>query len=422
MTDVTVVKAPETRRLVPPTPRVALVLVGAAVVGIALYLGREALTPFIVGVLLIYILDPAVSFVSRLRIRHWTIPRSLAVLIVYIATFFIIVEALALLLGPLVSQLLGYVRDVPRLLEALDRLLTEIGSYYAALDLPEPVRGFIDDAIAGIGRGAGSFDFGTLFPIATSVAGAAASLFGYLIIPIWAFYLLRDRLRLTEQFNAALPPAWRRDTWAVLGIIEHVFGNWIRAQIILGLIVGAATYSGLLLLGWFVDERFLQFAVLLAVVAGILELLPIIGPILSMIPTLLIAVTTSEPAVSALAVVALYLVIQQFEGAVLVPKIQGDALELHPSVVIFVLIIGGAIAGIIGAILSIPITAAARGVYRYLFNRVNDEEIEAGPESAAGHDQQAEVAPDASGSAPDNPADVDPIDAPESDSSANAGA
>ena len=111
---------------------------------------------------------------------------------------------------------------------------------------------------------------------------------------------------------------------------------------------------------------------LLAVIAGILELLPIIGPIISMIPTLLVALTTSRPGPRRDRGVVLYLVVQQVEGAVLVPKIQGSAVELHPSLVIFVLIVGGAIAGLLGAILAIPITAAGRDVYRYLFRRLSD--------------------------------------------------
>lgn len=370
------------RRLSPPTPRVALVLAATLLVAAVLYLGREALTPFIVGALLIFILDPAVSFVSRLRIGRWQMPRGLAVLIVYIAAFFIVVEALALLLGPLVRQLLDYVRDLPRLLESFNSLVEQIGAMYRSLELPPQVRDFVDQAIAGLAGGAGQLDFGSLLPIARSLAGAVAAIFGYLIIPIWAFYLLRDRVRLTEQFGAALPAAWRKDVWAVLNIIQNVFGRWIRAQLVLGLIVAAATYVGLLSFGWFIDERFLQFAVLLAVIAGVLELLPIIGPIISMIPTLLLALTTGDPFVSVIAVVLLYLAIQQIEGAVLVPKIQGDALELHPSVVIFVLIVGGAIAGIPGAILSIPVTAAAKSVYKYLFRRINDEEVAAGSVTA----------------------------------------
>ena len=140
-----------------------------------------------------------------------------------------------------------------------------------------------------------------------------------------------------------------------------------------------ATFGGLLLLGWLVDPRFIQFAVLLAVIAGILELLPIIGPIISAIPTLLVALTTRDPGLAAIGVVVLYTAVQQLENNVLVPKIQGDAVDLHPTVVIFVLILGGAIAGLVGAILAIPITAAARDVYRYLFNKLSDEPLQPEP-------------------------------------------
>jgi len=96
-----------------------------------------------------------------------------------------------------------------------------------------------------------------------------------------------------------------------------------------------------------------------------------------MIPTLLVALTTSNPVLGIVAVVILYLAVQQLENAVLVPKIQGDAVQLHPSLVIFALIVGGSIAGLLGAILAIPITAAARDVYRYLFHRLSDDEVDA---------------------------------------------
>lgn len=365
------------RRLTAPTPRVALVISAVVVIGVVLYLGRHALTPFIIGALLVYLLDPAVGFISRIRIGSQTIPRGLAVLIVYLVVVVIVVQGLRLLLGPLVSQLIDYVRDLPALIATLQSTLDSLAATYRDLDFPESVRAFIDGALADLGKGAGGIDFGSLLPIARTIAGTAASFFGFLIIPIWAFYILRDRVRLTDQLAASLPPAWRDEVWGVLSIIERVFGRWIRAQLLLGLIVGAATYGGLLLLGWFVDPRFLQFAVFLAVIAGILELLPIIGPIISMFPTLLVALTTSDPVLGVISVLILYLAVQQLENAVLVPKIQGDAVQLHPSIVIFALIVGGSIAGLLGAILAIPITAAARDVYRYLFRRLSDDEVDA---------------------------------------------
>jgi predicted PurR-regulated permease PerM len=365
----------EPRRLTMPTPRVALVIGAVIVIGVLLYLGRHALTPFIVGALLVYLLDPAVSWLSRFKIGRRSIPRGLAVLIVYVVGLFLIIEGLALLLGPLISQLIEYIRDFPRLLATLDSTLAQLTAAYRALDLPEPVRDFIDDALNDMASGAGGVDFSALLPIARTIAGTAAGFFGFLIIPIWAFYILRDRVRLQEQFLGSLPVTWRDEVWTVLTTVERVFGRWIRGQLLLGLTVGAATFAGLLLLGWFVDPRFIQFAVFLAVIAGVLELLPIIGPIISAIPTLLVALTASDPVLAVVAVIILYTAVQQLENAILVPKIQGDAVQLHPSVVIFVLILGGAIGGLLGAILAIPITAAARDVYRYLFNRLSDDEV-----------------------------------------------
>ncbi len=362
------------RQLGMPSPRVALVIAAAIVIGVVLYLGRHALTPFIVGALIVYLLDPAVGWLSRLQFGRRRMPRGLAVLIVYLVALFVIIEVLALLVGPLVSQLLDYVRDLPSLLASLETMLAQIGDVYRSLDLPESVRQFIDEAIAGALEGGAGVDFGSLLPVARTVLSTAAGFFGFLIIPIWAFYILRDRVRLTDQLQSSLPASWRDEVWSVLSIIERVFGRWIRAQLLLGVIVGLMTYAGLVALGLVIDERFLQFAILLAVIAGVLELLPIIGPIISMIPTLLIALITDDPVVAAVAVVVLYLIVQQLENNVLVPIIQGDAVELHPSLIIFALIIGGSIAGLLGAILAIPITAAAMQVYRYLFNRLGEEE------------------------------------------------
>lgn len=382
MTSATVpAEAGQPRRIQAPTPRVTLLLFAVIVLGVVLYLGRSALTPFILGALLIYILDPAVGFLSRRHFGRIALPRWLAVLIVYAITFFVVFEALVLLLVPLITQLGQFAGDLPRIFAALEAAFARLSEFYQTLDLPPALREYIDGLLADLAEGA-TIDLGALLPLAQTLLGTVAGFFGFLIIPIWAFYILRDRVKLTAAFGGALPPAWREDTWAVLKIIDRVVGRWIRAQILLGVIIGAATYLGLLLLGNLIDPRFIQFAVLLAVIAGVLELLPIIGPILAMIPTLLIALTTAEPVVALLAVVVLYTTIQQVENAVLVPKIQGEAVELHPSLIIFALIIGGSIAGLVGAILSIPITAAALSVYRYLFRRLSADDPAVPPADA----------------------------------------
>ena len=179
-----------------------------------------------------------------------------------------------------------------------------------------------------------------------------------------------------------MPAAWRFDTWAVLRIVRRLFGQWVRAQLVLGVTVGLFTFIGLLLLSRIVDPVFGRYAVLLSVTAGILELLPIIGPIISAVPAVLLAATVGLEAV--IAALVLYTFVQQVENNVLVPKIQGDAIELHPALVMFAIVIGGSLGGLLGAILALPVAAAMRDVTRYLFRRLSPDAPEALAASIAG--------------------------------------
>ncbi len=139
--------------------------------------------------------------------------------------------------------------------------------------------------------------------------------------------------------------------------------------------VGVFTFIGLTLVNQLVDPIFGRYAVLLSIIAGVLELVPIIGPIISAIPAVLLAATAGIGAV--IAALVLYTLVQQIENSFLLPKIQGDAVQLYPSVVVFAIIIGGALAGLLGAILALPVTAAFRDVVRYLFRRLSSDEPEA---------------------------------------------
>jgi predicted PurR-regulated permease PerM len=366
-----------TRALGSPSPR-AVVAIGAALLLLAvLYLGRGALGPFIIGALLVYVLDPAVGWLTRRRTPRW-----LAILIVYAVAILVLVEGLSLLFGPLVRQVVEFVDDLPRILQQVQSRLNALAAVYDQLQLPRVLRDVVDDTIAALASaGPGSaIDPGAILPIAKGIVAFLGSLLGLAIVPVWAFYLLKDRDRLLVGLGAGIPAEWRADAWALLAIVERVFRRWLRGQLLLCLAVGLATFAGLLLLSAFVDPLFGRFAVLLAVIAGVLELLPIIGPIISMVPTVLLAATTGRLELI-VAVVLLYLVVQQLENNLLVPKIQGDAIEMHPAVVILALTVGAAIAGFLGAIFALPIAAAARDVYRYVFQRASG----AAPSEARGY-------------------------------------
>ena len=182
----------------------------------------------------------------------------------------------------------------------------------------------------------------------------------------------RTRRRSSPHSTQSLPESWRFDTWAVIKTVERDFGQWVRGQLILGFVVGFLTFVGLIVLSRTVDPIFGRYAVLLSVLAGLLELVPIIGPIISAVPAVLLAATAGLGPV--IWVLVLYFAVQQTENNLLVPKIQGDAVQLHPAAVVFAIIVGGSLAGLLGAILALPVTAAFRDVVRYLFRRLSPDE------------------------------------------------
>lgn len=347
--------------------RVLVLLAGAAVLGALFWLGRDVLAPFIVGILIVYLLDPVVERLARIQVAGRRAPRALVILLVYVAASLVLVELILLLVGPLVDQVRAFVKDAPGYVDDLNTRLTELLGWWNRLDLPADVKDAIDKSAADLLANLGSLVPAIVRPVFSSVLGFAGSVFGYLIIPVWTFWILKDRPAIVRGFDRAVPAAWRDDTWATLGIVRRVFGSWIRGQLILGLVVGAATFIGLIALGTLVDPVFSRYAVLLAVIAGVLELLPVIGPIIAAVPAVLLGATAGVPGI--VAALLLYLVVQQVENNILVPKIQGDATNLHPAVVIFSLILGGAVAGLLGAILALPIAATLRDLYVYAFRR-----------------------------------------------------
>ncbi len=358
----------------PLSPRV-VVLIGAAIVlGLLLWMARDAVRPFIIGLLFVYLLDPLVKRLAARGIR-----RSLAILIVYAGAITAFIAFLWVTVGPLIDELVRFIADFPALAEQLSAQLQKLYDLYSHLELPAALREWIDQIIAGIGSGGGGggagLDLSFLLPLVSGAGSLIGAVFAYLILPVFVFYLLKDRVALTASFDRSLPSAWRFDVWALIRSVERVFGQWVRGQIILGFAVGIFTFIGLMILSRTVDPVFGRYAVLLSIIAGVLELVPIIGPIISAVPAVLLAATAGPVPVAA--ALGLYLLVQQVENNLLVPKIQGDAVELHPAIVMAAIIIGGSLAGLLGAILALPVTAAGRDVVRYLFRRMSPEDPEA---------------------------------------------
>ena len=332
------------------------------VVVVLLWAARGALPAFFIGLALAFILDPAVTYLARRGVPRWA-----GVIVMYVALVAVIWALVAYALPPISRQTREFIEHLPELGAALGDLERGLLDWYAGLPLPAEVRTTIDAQIAAGGRTIGDLFRGLLAPTLNAVVRAATFIIGLIVVPVWLFFVLKDRDRFSRSVAGALPPGWRADAENVLALLGRVGGRWVRGQLLLGLSVFIATVIGLTLLTLLGFAEFGQFTLVLALIAGVLEWLPIIGPIVAAVPAILIGLSIGFPA--AIAAAILYTAIQQLENHILVPKVMGDAIELHPAVMILALVVGGSLFGIGGAILAAPAVAAGRDLYRYGFHR-----------------------------------------------------
>lgn len=331
----------------------------------ALWSARGALPAFVIGLALAFALDPIVSFLERRGLPRWA-----GVLVSYAAVIGVVWAFIAFAVPPIAAQTREFIENLPRYASIVTDAQHELLRWYQSLPLPPELRQMLDDSIASA---EGAFIDALrqiLGPAVSTVLRTAGFILGLIVIPVWLFYVLKDRDRFPRAVAGALPEAWRSDAAHVLGLMARVGGRWIRGQLLLGFAIFLASVVGLTILTFVGFSEFGQFTLVLAVIAGVLEWFPIIGPIIAAIPAILIGLTISPAA--AIAAAVLYTAIQQLENNLLVPKVMGDAVELHPAVMILALVAGGALFGLPGAILAAPVVAIGRDLYRYAFQRLHD--------------------------------------------------
>ena len=334
-----------------------------AIVAALLWNARGALPAFFIGLALAFVLDPAVTFLARRGMPRWA-----GVIVMYVALVAVIWGLIAYALPPISRQGRELIEQLPELGAALADVERGLAEWYEGLPLPGELRAMVDQQLAASGQAIADLLRGLLAPTLNAVLRAATFILGLIVIPVWLFFVLKDREGFSRSVAGAMPPAWRADVENVLALLGRVGGRWVRGQLLLGLSIFLATVIGLTLLTVVGFAEFGQFTLILALIAGVLEWLPILGPIIAAVPAILIGLSIGLPA--AIAAAVLYTVIQQLENQILVPKVMGDAIELHPAVMILALVVGGGLFGIGGAILAAPTVAAGRDLYRYGFHRL----------------------------------------------------
>ncbi|MCX6725899.1 MAG: AI-2E family transporter [Candidatus Shapirobacteria bacterium] len=288
-----------------------------------LYYLRSVLVTLFLAVILMSALDPLVEDLAK-----WRFPRALSIVLIYILIFAAIGFTIAGIIPPLVEQIQNLVANFPSYLESLRWLGVDQNMVYTQANQLTEKLGIIS---GGLIKTAASF-----FQNIVSIV----------VLMVISFYLVLERKNLNKYLLRFFGENAANNGVRIVDKIEKRLGGWVRAELLLMLIIGVLSYIGLSLLG-------IDYALPLAILAGFLEIIPSIGPFISAIPAILVALLVSP--LMALAVAALYILVQQLENNLIVPQVMAKECGLKPLVTIIALIIGFKMGGIAGAILAVPI-------------------------------------------------------------------
>lgn len=321
-----------------------------------LYLISDILILFFVFLVFSSALDPWVD-----KLKKKKIPRSASVLMLYFLFFAVLGASLYLIIPPIISEINGMANNFPSYFESISSKFSLLKDYSLKYGLLDSTKSSFD-LITGYLQNTASGVFFTLFNI-------FGGIFSFVLILVLTFYMVVEESAIKKLVWSLAPEKHQTYVMHLINRIQLKMGYWLRGQLILALSLAVMSYIGLEILG-------INYALVLALLVGLFSFIPYMGAILGSLPAVLIAFTQS-PLLAALAITLFY-IIHLIEGNYLQPKIMQKAVGLNPIISILAILAGFKLAGLIGAILSIPVTTALSVFIKDVFdsNREKREAIE----------------------------------------------
>lgn len=313
------------------------------------------LLTFLAAGVLAYALNPVVR-----RLERWRVPRALAVVAVILVLVFVVVAGLLVVIVPAVGQVQSLIQDPQAIARQANSLVEQaqrlpyVGEYVVELD---------QDRILELLR-SNAPSAGQVVNVATGVLGGVFGVFGtllnLLLMVLVSVYLLLDRERISRGVHNAIPEMVHDQVFELFSAVEQALIKYLRGQFLLCAVMGVIGWA----IGFFAIG---EYALLIGVWVAVTEIIPVLGAFLGAVPAVGIALFVPDGGfTTALIVAGLFLVAQQVEGNILVPRIQGGSVGVHPLWVLFATLAGTALYGIVGAIFAVPIVAIIASTLRYM--------------------------------------------------------
>jgi predicted PurR-regulated permease PerM len=353
-----------------PARRNRLVLVGVLmlIIGAMLYVARAALFPYLFGLVVAYLVLPFVNWLEQQMppmLQKRRASRPLAILLVYLVCIAVAVGIVAFIVPIVSEQARALWESRETLVQSASDLVTESMERYRR-DVPANFQQALEDYLSELPGKVGEVVQSGLVRTISAVTSTISFVLGFVVIPFWLFYILNDQVKVSSAAMSLVPARWEADLRNLLRISDDIFSAYIRGQLLLCLFIGVLATVGLTLIG-------VPYALVLGLIAGVFEIIPFIGPLFGAVPGVIVAALNSWP--KAAWAVLVFFVIQQIENMLLVPRISGRSVRLHPAFVMVVLVVGNEAAGLWGMLLAVPVTALIRDVFKYFYLRLSDEEV-----------------------------------------------
>lgn len=296
-----------------------------------LFLIREVILMLLAAIVIAAAIEPIAK-----RLQRYRVPRAASVVIVYVVGLAVIGASLYLILPALATQIAQIAQALPHLISGIEGRFA-LGPDSQAAVIPE-----IQQTLQRIGENISNLGA----TVVQQTKNFFAGVFSIIFVLIIAFYLVLEEDALKKLFRIIVPKEHMPYVERVIDRVQLKMGRWVLAQLSLGVIIGVTVGVGLWLMG-------VPFALALGLIAGVLEIIPVIGPIIAGLFGVTIAL--SQSFILAISTLVFYIVVQQLENHFLIPNIIRKATGLNPLVTIIAVLLGGRLAGVSGIILSVPI-------------------------------------------------------------------
>ena len=345
-------------------------MLGIIVLLLVLYGLRTVILPFAIGLVLAYLLVPAISWLERKlppRGKWLGFKRVFSTLVAFIILIGVIGGFSYFIVTAVIDAFVILLESAP---DILSRSLYQIRESLEGIrqQLPLEIQEQLDRALLEWGAALGNTIRDAVLGSMSTVPRTFSTILGFAALPFFLFYIMKDSEKLKKSFYSAFPTGAAEHARNIVSIIDKVLGRYIRAQLILGLIVAYFAFIGLMLI------LKIQFAPALAILAGVTELIPTLGPWIG--GGVAVIVTLAVAPEKTIWVIVLFLGIQLVENNLFVPRIQSAYLRIHPAVMIVLLVLGAYIAGFWGLLLAGPLAATTIEVFKYIRIQYQMEKVD----------------------------------------------